>query len=148
MGLRSKDSRHYREFNGGGRIATHIRLCARSLNGTIPSTAPAHLAPVAGAGTFDATTAEKNQMKFTTIALASVLTITSNVAFAQGADGAGGGGTSDAAGSNSVGSSTGPATTGSSLGLSGGFSAGTYPTLVTPGNLPSSVPAPGAVISR
>jgi hypothetical protein len=39
-------------------------------------------------------------------------------------------------------------TTGSSIGLSSGFSTGTYPTLVTPGGLPSSVPAPGAVISR
>ena len=149
------DSRHYRKFSGGGRIATHIRLCDRSLNGTTPRTAPAHPAPVAGAVTFDATTAGKNHMKLTTIALASVLTITSSMAFAQGADGAGGGGTSGAAGSSSVGSSTGTettgissATTGSSLGLNGGFSTGTYPTLVTPGGLPSSVPAPGAVISR
>jgi len=39
-------------------------------------------------------------------------------------------------------------TTGSSIGLSSGFSTGTYPTLVTPGGLPASVPAPGAVISR
>jgi hypothetical protein len=149
---RAFDSRRYRKFNGGGRIATHIRLCARSLNGTTPRTAPAHPAPVAGAVTFDATTAGKNHMKLTTIALASVLTITSSMAFAQGADGAGGGGTS----SSSVGSSTvtetttgiSNTTTGSSLGLSGGFSTGTYPTLVTPGGLLSSVPAPGAVISR
>jgi hypothetical protein len=102
-------------------------------------------------------------MKLTTIALASALAVTSSIALAQVGGAAGGGagaGTSgaaatDAAGSSSVGSSmgtgtTGNATTGSSngLGLSTGFSSGTYPTLVTPGGLPSSLPAPGVVIGR
>jgi hypothetical protein len=96
-------------------------------------------------------------MKLTTIALASVLAVTSSMALAQRAGGAEGGGTGGAAVSSSVGSSTGTGTTGmnsgnvttgSSNGLSSGFSTGTYPTLVTPGGMPSSVPAPGATISR
>jgi hypothetical protein len=96
-------------------------------------------------------------MKLTTIALASVLAITPSMAFAQGADSAGGGGetAAGAAGSSSVGSSTSTGTTGmsngvttgSSIGLSG-FSTGTYPTLATPGGFPSALPAPGVVISR
>jgi hypothetical protein len=95
-------------------------------------------------------------MKLTTIALGSVLAITPSMAFAQGADSAGGGGetAAGAAGSSSVGSSTSTGTTGmngvttgSSIGLSG-FSTGTYPTLATPGGFPSALPAPGVVISR
>jgi hypothetical protein len=96
-------------------------------------------------------------MKLTTIALASVLTITSSMAFAQGA----GGGTSGETAAGGLGTSTAAAGGAGSIGttemsnamigsssLSSGFSTGTYPTLVTPGNLPSSVPAPGAVITR
>jgi hypothetical protein len=93
-------------------------------------------------------------MKLTTIALGSVLAITSSMAFAQGADGGGGDRAAGAAGSSSVAStSTGTTgmsngvTTGSSIGLSG-FSTGTYPTLATPGGFPSALPAPGVVISR
>jgi hypothetical protein len=96
-------------------------------------------------------------MKLTTIALASVLAITSSMAFAQGA---GGGGTSGETAAGGLGTSTGAvggagstgttemsnATIGSSSSV--GFLTGTYPTLVTPGNLPSSLPAPGVVITR
>jgi hypothetical protein len=92
-------------------------------------------------------------MRLTTIALASVLVVTSSMALAQGVGGGGTGGeaATGAAGSSGVGTGTigmSNATTGSSNGLSSGFSTGTYPSLVTPGGLPSSVPAPGAVISR
>jgi len=96
-------------------------------------------------------------MKLTTIALASALAVTSSMALAQGAGGgtaAGGVGASPEAvgGAGSLGTETtgmsNGAAPGSSNGLSSGFSTGTYPTLVTPGGLPSSVPAPGAVISR
>jgi hypothetical protein len=103
-------------------------------------------------------TAGKNDMKLTTIALASVLALTSSMAFAQGA---GGGGTSGETAAGGLGTSTGAVGGAESTGttemsnamigsssLSSGFSTGTYPTLVTPGNLPSSVPAPGAVITR
>jgi hypothetical protein len=97
-------------------------------------------------------------MKLTTIALASVLAVTSSMAFAQETGGAGGGagaGTSGAAATGAAGSSrvdsstgTGTATTGSSNGPISGSATGTYPTLVTPGGMPSSVPAPGAIINR
>jgi hypothetical protein len=97
-------------------------------------------------------------MKLTTIALASVLAVTSSMALAQGASGAGTSGETAAGG---LGTSTravgGAGSTGTaemsnavigSSSLSSGFSTGTYPTVVTPGNLPSSLPAPGVVISR
>jgi hypothetical protein len=120
-----------------------------------PKDGPSSPRPGCWGHRFQCHKAGKNHMKLTTIVLASVLTITSSMAFAQGADGAGAGGTSGATGSSSVGSSTGTETTGisnatkgSSIGLSSGFSTGTYPTLTTPGGLPSSVPAPGAIISR
>jgi hypothetical protein len=97
-------------------------------------------------------------MKLTTIALASVLAIgASSMALAQEAGavtsgetaaGAAGSGTGAVGGAGSTGTTEmGNAMIGSSS-LSSGFSTGTYPTLVTPGNLPSSVPAPGVVISR
>jgi hypothetical protein len=96
-------------------------------------------------------------MKLTTMALASVLAVTSSMAFAQETGGGGASGAATgAASSSSVGSSTSTGTTGMSNlssttpsnGLISGSSTGTYPTLVTPGGLPSSVPAPGVVIGR
>jgi hypothetical protein len=75
------------------------------------------------------------------------------MAFGQGA---GGGGTSGETAASGLGNSTGTGTIGMSNGnvttgssnLSSGFSTGTYPTLTTPGGLPSALPAPGVVISR
>ena len=118
-------------------------------------TAPAYPAPLAGAVAFEVTVSrlKEQHMKLTIMTLAAILAVASSMALAQGA---GGGGTSEAvagaAGSSSVGSSTatgtaGSASTGSSI-QSSGASTGAYPTLKTPGGFPSALPAPGVVIGR
>jgi hypothetical protein len=88
-------------------------------------------------------------MKLTTIALASILAATSSMALAAGtATGGTGGAATTGAAAGTAAMSNGNATISSSNGLNIGFSTGTYATLTTPGGMPSSVPAPGAVISR
>jgi hypothetical protein len=90
---------------------------------------------------------QETDMKLTTIALTSVLAVTSSRAFARetGGAGAGAGGTSGAAatgvaGSSSVGSSTGATTDHRMVPISG-FSTGTYPTLTTTGHAVTSAGA-------
>jgi hypothetical protein len=87
-------------------------------------------------------------MKLTTIALASILAATSSMALAAGTATGGTGGATTGAAAGTAAMSNGNGTISSSNGLNIGFSTGTYPALTTPGGMPSSVPAPGAVISR
>ncbi len=155
-GADSKQATCNAEFIGGGGSQTHIGFVPAPPTAR-PQGRPRLTRPTCRGRPFDVNVAGKTTMKLTIIALASVLAVTSSMALAQGAGGAEGGGTGGAVGSSSVGRSTGTGTTGMSNGnatagssnsLSSGFSTGTYPTLVTPGGMPSSVPAPGATISR
>jgi hypothetical protein len=152
---------NHRDFNGDGRSHHHMRFVPVPPTARPKETAQLSLPRMLGRRfrchrllvlSFHG---RENPMKLTTIVLASALAASSSIALAQGAGVTGGVAATGAAGSSSIGSSTettgiskGNATTGSSNGLSSGFSVGTYPTLTTPGGLPSSVPAPGVTISR